>query len=184
MESIKCGIAIGDKTLYDLASLFSLITVGQHRQIELETIFEYELCAVPASIIDEYGCLRTGTKTTLVNKLKVDDLQPAAPDIVIIDGQQLLYHVVWPCAGSVSDLTNSMKDKLSQYQSTEVLVIIDRYDDPSAKDHERIRRAGDGAVDYNITISSQLPSRDAIMKSKSNKKLSSGLYPHFIWATM
>ena len=31
MESIKCGIAIGDKTLYDMASLFCrLITVGQH----------------------------------------------------------------------------------------------------------------------------------------------------------
>ena len=31
MESIKCGVAIGDKTLYDMASLFCcLTTVGQH----------------------------------------------------------------------------------------------------------------------------------------------------------
>ena len=59
--------------LYDMASLLCvLITVGQHRQAELQTLFDYELCAVPASIIDEYGCLRTGSKSTLVSKLKVN----------------------------------------------------------------------------------------------------------------
>ena len=51
-----------------------------------------------------------------------------------------------------------------------MLVFFDRYDDRSAKDHERIRRAGEGAVNYNITISSKLPCRDAITKSKANKK--------------
>ena len=72
MEYIKCQVAIGDKTLYDMALLFCvLITVGQHRQAELQTLFDYELCAVPASTIDEYGCMRTGTKSTLVSKLKV-----------------------------------------------------------------------------------------------------------------
>ena len=81
------------------------------------------------SMIDEYGCLRTGTKSTLVSKLKVDDLQPYAPAI---------------------DLANSMKDRLGQYQPTKVLVIFDPYDDRSAKAHERIRRAGEGAVNYNI----------------------------------
>ena len=171
MESIKCGVAIGDNTLYDMASLFCrLITVGQHRQVELQALFEYELCAVPASIIDEYGCLRTGTTSSLVSKLIVDDIWPDAPHIVIVDGQQLLYHIVWPCAGSTSDLATSMKDRLGQYQPTEVLVIFDRYDGRSAKDHERIRRAGEGAVNYNISASSKLPCRDAIMKSKANKK--------------
>ena len=63
-----------------------------------------------------------------------------------------------------------MKDKRGQYQPTEVLVIFDRYDDRSAKDHERIRRAGEGAVNYNSTKSSKLPCREAIMKSKANKK--------------
>ena len=51
-----------------------------------------------------------------------------------------------------------------------MLVIFDRYDGRSAKDHERIRRAGEGAVNYNITTSSKLLCRDAIMKSKANKK--------------
>ena len=85
----------------------------------------------------------------------MDDLQPHAPDIVIVDGQQLLYDIVWPCARSASDLAKSMKDRLGQYQPTEVLVIFDRYDDRSAKDLERIRCAGEGSVNYNITTSHQ-----------------------------
>ena len=63
MESIKCGVPIplGDKTLYDIESpLCRLITVGENRQFELQTLFDNDLFAVPASIIDEYGCLRTG----------------------------------------------------------------------------------------------------------------------------
>ena len=74
MEYIKCQVAIGDETLCDIASPFCVfITVEQHRQAELQTLFDYELCAVPASIIDECGCLRTGTKSILVSKLKVDE---------------------------------------------------------------------------------------------------------------
>ena len=39
MESIKCDVTIGDKTLYDMASLFCrFITVGLHRQVELQTL--------------------------------------------------------------------------------------------------------------------------------------------------
>ena len=96
--------------------------------------------------------------------------QPDFPDIVIVDGEQLLYHIVWPCAGSASDLANCIKDKLDQYQPREMLVILDRYDERSAKYHERIRRADKGAVNYNITKPSKLPCRDAIMKSKTNNK--------------
>ena len=96
---------------------------------------------------------------------------------------QLLCDIVWPCAGSDSDLANSMKYRLGRYQLTEVLVIFDRYDDRSAKDHERIRCAGEGSVNYNITTSSKLPCRDAIMKSKANKKALVRVLSHTIWAT-
>ena len=71
---------------------------------------------------------------------------------------------------TASDLANSTRDRLGQYQPTEVLVIFDHYDDRSAKDYERTPRAGEGAVNYNITTSRKLPCRDAIMKSKANKK--------------
>ena len=72
MEYIKCQVAICDRMLYDMASLFCVL-ITEHRQAELQTLFDYELCAVPASIIDEDGCLRTGTKSILVPNLKVDE---------------------------------------------------------------------------------------------------------------
>ena len=52
---------------------------------------------------------------------------------------------------------------------TEKIMVFDRYDDISAKDHERVRRGGEGSTDYNLTINSPLPSRDAILKNKHNK---------------
>ena len=43
MESIKRGVAFGDKTFYDMASLPSrLITVRQHGQVELQTVIDYD----------------------------------------------------------------------------------------------------------------------------------------------
>ena len=70
----------------------------------------------------------------------------------------------------VLGFANNVKDIFRCYQSTKVLVIFDRYDDTSATDCGRIRRTGEEAVNYNITISSKLPCRVAIMKSKANKK--------------
>ena len=47
---------------------------------------------------------------------------------------------------------------------TEQVLIFDRYDDLSAKDHERMRRAGEGSTDYNLTANS------LILKNKHNKR--------------
>ena len=89
--------------------------VGQQRQLELENIFQYELYAVPSSLIDEYGCLRKGSKSALSRCLCV--LQPGAPspDIIIVDAQQLLYHITWPHGGHVTVLVDNMESYLSKY---------------------------------------------------------------------
>ena len=48
--------------------------------------------------------------------------------------------------------------------------MFDRYEDISAKDHERMRRTGEGSIEYNLTAISPLPHRDAILKNKHNKR--------------
>ena len=59
MEHLMKGVKIGDKVVFDLESIFlRLLIVGQQRDMELMPIFGYELCAVPPSLADEYGCLR------------------------------------------------------------------------------------------------------------------------------
>ena len=70
-------------------------------------------------------------------------------------------------------LFENTKQRLSSYHGyppgTEEILVFDRYDDISSKDHERIRRDGEGSTDYNLTINSPLPNRDAILKNKHNK---------------
>lgn len=62
----------------------------------------------------------------------------------------------------------SIKTRLSSRPGKKVLV-FDKYHDISAKDHERMRRAGLGSINYDLTINTPLPKRDAIMRNKHNK---------------
>ena len=83
--------------------------------------------------MDEYGCLRKGNKAPLVERLGVK-LQ--LPDVVIVDAQQLMYHVIWPCGWTVE----SLNARLAMCGPAEKILVFDRYDD-----HERQRRAGVGS---------------------------------------
>ena len=60
-----------------------------------------------------------------------------------------------------------------------MIVVFDEYHDISAKDHERMRRAIEVVIDYDLSIASHLPKRDAIMKSKSNKRKRSSVLGTF-----
>ena len=52
----------------------------------------------------------------------------------------------------------------------ETVVIFDRYnDEPTAKDHERRKQGGIGAIDYKLSVNTPLPCREAVMKSTSTK---------------
>lgn len=172
MEHLKRGMKVGSKTVFDLEAIFlRLLTVGQQRQFQLASIFQYELCKLPSSLMDEYGCLRKGNKSVLANRLCVQIAAAPNPDIVIVDAQQLLYHVVWPHKGDCSVLFDNMKSWLSRYPAiVEKVLVFDKYDDVSAKDHERKRRAGEGSTDYKLTLNSPLPNREAVLKNKHNKR--------------
>ena len=107
-----------------------------------------------------------------MNRVGIKLSRPRSPDIVIVDGQQLLYHVTWPCGGDPSGLVASMKSRLASLPG-ECVLVFDRCDNVgplSPKDHERMRRAGVGSTNYNIAINSPLPSRDAILKNAHNKR--------------
>ena len=81
----------------------------------------------------------------LVKCLGVPVNSAPASDVVLVDASQLLYHVVWPVAGTADDLALSFGVRLSTYRPEDKqLVLFDRYyeDEPPAKVHERMRRAG------------------------------------------
>ena len=73
-----------------------------------------------------------------------------------------------PHGGAPSDLISSIKARLSRYaDDADKLVVFDKYRGISAKDHDRMRRSGEATIDF---ITSSLPKRDALLKSKTNKQ--------------
>ena len=72
-----------------------------------------------------------------------------------MDVSQLFYHTVWPHGGNLSDLIACIQSKISHYpDATEKIIVFDKYNDISAKDHERMWHAGEVVVDYELSYSS------------------------------
>ena len=138
MEYLKRGMKVGDKTGFDLDIIFlRLIMVGQKRQLQLASIFQCEFCTNPPSLMNEYGCLRKGNESLLANDPGLKQVSVPAPHIVIVDMQQMRYHIVCPYGGDASYLSENMKRCLTCYcAGTEQVLVFDRYDNLSARDHE------------------------------------------------
>ena len=175
MLEMKKVVIVNGKAIFDIETLFArLLVVGQQRGVEVTYIVQYELSHVPPSLIDEFGCLRKGDKIVLVKCLGVPVSSAPAPDVVLVDASKMLYHVVWPVAGTGGDLALSFGIRLSSYRpEAKQLVLFDPYydDEPTAKVHERMRRAGTGSEDFHLTRNTPLPCREEILKNSNNKSL-------------
>ena len=54
MESMKKGVKVGDKTVYDMERLYGrLLVISEVRNITLEYVLGYELAVVPPALFDE-----------------------------------------------------------------------------------------------------------------------------------
>ena len=116
--------------------------------------------------MDEHSYLRKGNKSDLVKHLGVPETLPATPDTIIIDDLQLFYHIAWPHGGP-PDLISSIKARLTQHSgNANKIVVFDKYQGIPAKDHERMRCAGEGTIDYKFSVTSFLPKK----KKKKKKK--------------
>ena len=182
---MKKHLTIKGKPVYDMEALFArLLVVGEHLGIDLKDLFEHELSPLPASLLDDFGCLRKGDKSVIVKKLGVVSEAEEKADIIFVDGSQLLYHVTWPSQGRVCDLAASMSSRLHtsyiQQIARDIFVIFDNYGtELVAKDHKRKRRGEAGTVKYHLTTNTPLPARDTITKSNENKKQLFNLLPNF-----
>ena len=167
------AVTVKGKAVYDIETLFSrLLVVGQQLNIDMADVFQFELSPVPPALIDEYGCLRKSDKSVLVKSLGVVRIAPCAPDIVFVDGGQLIYHVVWPVSRTMVELAASFSTRLGDYPpETKKVILFDRYDQetPSAKDHERARRGS--AKEVRITTNTRLLCREIILHNSKNKNM-------------
>ena len=96
MTALKRKLVINGHEVYEMETVCSrILLVGEQRGISLLDTLSYEMGPVPPCIIDEYGCLRTGTKALLVKKLKVEVVGvETSGAILLVDLSQLLYHTI------------------------------------------------------------------------------------------
>ena len=105
LQEMKKVIIVNGKAIFDIETLFARpLFVGQQRGVEVTDSSQYELSPVPPSLIDEFGCLRKGDKTVLVKCREVPVTSAPVIDVVLVDANQLWYHVVWLVAGTAGDL--------------------------------------------------------------------------------
>ena len=70
---------------------------------------------------------------------------------------QLFYRIIWPHDRSSSELIASNEEHLSNYPKTSTkIVVFNKYQDISAKDHDRMQQASGAVLDY-LSIASHLP---------------------------
>ena len=144
MELLKKAVTVKGKAIYDVVTLFiRLLVVRQQRSVDIADVFQFELSPVPPALIDEYGCLKKGDKAVLVKSLSVSVTTPCAPDVVLVDAGQVLYHVIWPVSETTGDLAVSFGTRLAHYPPvSKKIILFNIYDQDalSANDHERTRR--------------------------------------------
>jgi len=88
--------------------------------------------------------------------------------VQLIDGNEAIYHTLWPKNATMSMFANGFISSFARPYTT--YVVFDCYQEHSIKSHERRRRAkGAAPRDYNLTDETVLPARDIIMKSDQNK---------------
>ena len=115
MQEMKKVVIVNGKAIFDIDTLFArLLVVGQQHGLAVTDIFQYELSHVLPSLIDEFGCLIKGDKTVLVKCLGVPVNSAPAPDVVLVDTSQLLYHVICHVARTADDIALSFDVRLSR----------------------------------------------------------------------
>ncbi len=108
----------------------------------------------------------------LIKKLGVQALPGQNVEVQLIDGNEILYNIVWPKAGKVHHIADIFHKAFKPTQNVEAYVIFDKYDDASIKTHERNRRAENVIYpSHQIAITTDLPPRDTVMKNTNIMKL-------------
>ena len=95
--------------------------VGHHRNVDFADVFQHELCSVPSSPIDEYGCIRKESKPDLVNRVGVTVSNPPFHDTQLVGATQSRYHIVLPSSGALGDLAQGrpITSRLIKYNEVE-----------------------------------------------------------------
>ena len=93
MESMKKGVKVGDKLMFDMEKMYaSFILIADKRNISLKYVLEFEMSPVPLALFDEYGNMLKTSKAQMIKKLAIIELVAFEADVTLIDGTEVIDH--------------------------------------------------------------------------------------------
>ena len=92
-------------------------------------------------------------------------------DSIVIDGNAMLYSAIyWPKGAEVKKLVEAVSAYIFPFlKESDVYLIFDRYHDFSIKSDTRKSRQGMFFKEHKLQLTTQLPSREAVLGSTKNK---------------
>ena len=121
------------------------------------TPFSLDSLALVRSVIFQLPAQRRSSTTvvfaSLISKFlsRINHLFTIYPDILIIDGNQFVNHVVWPVSGTVAGIAATVMVRLGMLPH-KLFLILYRYDGVNTKVLECMRRAGDDSTPIYVSI--------------------------------
>ena len=143
--------------------------------LDITTVFNYELSPVPMSLFKESDHARyTTSKSVLMNKIKHEvSSNVGNSEVVVIDGGGMLHTSVhWPKEGTVACLVDGVEKFVRKYLNySDVYLIFDRYYEKSIKSDTRCNRIGSFQRSHQLNINSDLPPKDICLTSNRTKEI-------------
>ncbi|GFN75843.1 hypothetical protein PoB_000234900 [Plakobranchus ocellatus] len=150
---VKASAEVDGETLQvDPQLLFQRrITVsnGLSEELDLPSVFEYELSCPPAVLFDPSGLLRESDKAKLTDALVPAASQESEKDIVdetrdieyILDGGSLLHRIPWSRSDTFAAIGQTYVEYVQRMYIKPRIVFDDYNDGPSTKDATHFRRS-------------------------------------------
>ena len=175
------------KLLVDPEVLFRhFFAISQQRDIDLRTVLQYELAAVPPSLFNADGSMRKTVKSDLAKCLEsnceeVHQLSPpdctSSNTLYVIDGMAMVQSLNESQFQTFNDLGELVLRKIMKILNdsalgvSDVAVVFDRYDkEDSIKAMERNRRGGGEILSSHIISGTRtVPNYKQFLKSSGNK---------------
>ncbi len=163
-----------------------LLSVSKTRDINLKTVLEHELAAVPPALFNDDGSIRKTNKAELAKKLESTceevhclptDANQADNTAYLIDGMAMLQSLNESFFKTFDDLSRQVLQKTLKLLDDEdlgidcIAIVFDRYDKAdSIKTMECQRRgAGEAMASHQITGPRDVPHYRNFLKGSANK---------------
>lgn len=167
----------GESVRVDPQLIFQrLVTIGEHSDDDLMSLFKYELCSYPPALFDASSLPLQANKAALADALwkAIEEEQrlPTGDVQYVLDGGALLHRLPWPRGSTFDGLCEQYVKYVTQKYGTATVVFDGYTEEPTTKDVTHLRRTGAGpgvAVHFSGSMILQ-SKKEEFLANEANKQ--------------